>query len=93
MFKLTTTNQRVLHRLKICVGHLQAIQKQVENDQDCVMIVHQIQAVESALQEIELILIQEYLLKHSKSPEQLIAAVKLMSSSSLHMPTGKIHQY
>jgi len=93
MFTLHTPNQHVLHRLKICAGHLQAIQKQVENDHECLMVVHQIQAVESALKKIELILIQEYLLKHATSPEQLLAAVKLISSSSLHLPTSTIHQY
>ncbi len=92
MFTLTTPKQHSLHRLKICAGHLQAIQKQVEKDQGCLMVVHQIQAVESALMKIDLILIQEYLLQHSESPEQLIAAVKLISSSSLHLPTSKIHK-
>lgn len=93
MFTLTTPNQHVIHRLKICAGHLQAIQKQVENDDECLMVAHQIRAVESAMKKIELILIQEYLLKYFTSPEQLLAAVKLISSSSLHLPTSTIHQY
>lgn len=92
MFTLTTPKQHVLHRLKICAGHLQAIQKQIESGQDCLAAVHQIQAVESAVKKIELLLIQDYLLKHSKSPAQLIAAVKLISSSSLHLPPSTIHQ-
>jgi DNA-binding FrmR family transcriptional regulator len=92
MFTLTTPKQHVLHRLKICAGHLQAIQTKIENYQDCLAVVHQIQAVESALKKVEQILIQDYLLKHSKSPKQLIAAVKLISSSSLHLPPSTIHQ-
>lgn len=92
MFTLTTPNQNVLHRLKICAGHLQAIQKQVGNDDECLMVVHQIRAVESALKKIELLLIHDYLLKPSKSPEQLVAAIKLVTSSSLHLHTSKIHK-
>jgi DNA-binding FrmR family transcriptional regulator len=92
MFTLTTPKQHLLHRLKICAGHLQAIQEQVESGQECLTVVHQIKAVQSALRKIELLLIQDYLLKHSKSPEQLMSAVKLFSSSSLHLPTSTIHQ-
>lgn len=92
MFTLTTPDQHLIHRLKICAGHLQAIQKQVENDTGCLMVIQQIRALEGSLRKIELILIQDYLLKHSKSTEQLIAAVKLISSSSLHLATSKIHK-
>lgn len=92
MFILTTPKQHVLHRLKICLGHLQAIQKQIECGQDCLAVVHQIQAVERAVKKAELLLIQDYLLKHSTSPGQLIAAVKTISSSSLHLPPSTIHQ-
>lgn len=93
MFMLTTPNQHLLHRLKICSGHIEAIQKHVENGKECLSVVLQIQAVKSALKKIELILIQDYLLKHSTSSEQLTAAVKSVSSSSLHLSASKIRLY
>jgi DNA-binding FrmR family transcriptional regulator len=93
MLILTTPKQHTLHRLKICAGHLQAIQKQIENDQDCLAVVNQTKAVKNALKQIELLLIKDYLQKHSISPQDLKKAIKLISSSSLHLPTSTIHQY
>jgi DNA-binding FrmR family transcriptional regulator len=87
-----TPKQKLIHRLRICAGHLAAVQKQLEQNKECLEIVHQLRAIEHALKKVELILIQTYLLEHSKSPEELITTLKLLASSSLHLPTSKIHQ-
>lgn len=93
MFTLKTPKQHILHRLKICLGHLQAVERELENEQDCLKAVHQLQAIHQAVQQVELLLIQDFLLKHSKSPELLIKALKQVSSSSLHLSPSRIHQY
>jgi len=93
MLQLTTPKQHIVHRLKICAGHLQAVQHQVENDAECLVVTHHIQAIESAIKKIELLLIKDFLLKHSESPEALLAAIKVLASSSLHLSHSRIHPY
>lgn len=55
------TKKRAIHRLQIIQGHLQTIQKMVEEDKYCVDIVHQSKAVQSALKNFDLLLIENHL--------------------------------
>lgn len=41
-----------IQRLKTIEGHIRGIQKMLENDQYCIDIIHQIQAVQSALSKV-----------------------------------------
>lgn len=57
----TTTKARSLHRIKIIKGHLDSIEKMLENDQYCVDVVHQSRAVQKALQKLDLLIINDHL--------------------------------
>lgn len=45
------TQERILHRLKIARGHLNKVIQMVKEDCYCIDVLHQMQAVESALKE------------------------------------------
>ncbi|MBN1778741.1 MAG: metal-sensitive transcriptional regulator [Candidatus Buchananbacteria bacterium] len=59
--KKTTTKARALHRLKIIKGHLESIEKMVEQNKYCIDIVHQSRAVQKALQKLDLLIINDHL--------------------------------
>lgn len=43
------TQERILHRLKISSGHLKKVMSMVENDEYCIDILHQLNAIKVAL--------------------------------------------
>jgi DNA-binding FrmR family transcriptional regulator len=52
---------RILHRLKIARGHLNKVISMVEGDEYCVDIIHQSQAVQKALNEIDYLTLEHHL--------------------------------
>ena len=56
-----TTQHKILHRLKIAQGHLQRVIKMVENDDYCVDVIHQSQAVQHALKQTDSVLLENHL--------------------------------
>jgi CsoR family transcriptional regulator, copper-sensing transcriptional repressor len=50
-----------LHRIKIIEGHLKAIEKMIENDEYCLNIIHQSLAVQKALKQLDLKLMENHL--------------------------------
>jgi len=57
----TTPKDKALHRIKIIQGHLSAIEEMINNDKYCVDIVHQSRAVQKALKQLDLLLIENHL--------------------------------
>jgi DNA-binding FrmR family transcriptional regulator len=55
------TQERILHRLKIAKGQLENVMKMVEDDIYCIDILHQIQAIESALKGTEEVMLENHL--------------------------------
>ena len=55
------TQERILHRLKIARGHLNKVIKMVEDDCYCIDVLHQMQAVESAVSETEGVVLENHL--------------------------------
>lgn len=55
------TQERILHRLKISQGQLKKISSMVEQDSYCIDILHQSQAVQKALKEIDKLLLENHL--------------------------------
>ena len=53
--------ERIIHRLKIAQGHLKKVQQMVEDDVYCIDVLHQSQAVQKALKEIDNILLENHL--------------------------------
>ena len=55
------TKERILHRLKIAQGHLKKVLQMVEEDIYCIDVIHQSQAVQKALKEIDNITLENHL--------------------------------
>lgn len=55
------TQERILHRLKIARGHLEKVISMAENDEYCIDVLHQSQAVQSALKETDIIILENHL--------------------------------
>lgn len=53
--------KRTIHRLKIAKGHLSKIISMVEGDTYCMDIIHQSQAVQKALKEIDALVLENHL--------------------------------
>jgi len=55
------SKERILHRLKIARGHLNKVMQMVETDQYCIDVIHQSQAVQKALKEIDNLTLEGHL--------------------------------
>lgn len=53
--------QNLLHRLKIARGHLEKVISMVENNEYCLDIVQQTQAVEMALKKVDELILENHL--------------------------------
>lgn len=61
MFKPTDTKARTLHRIKIIQGHLMKVRGMIESDEYCIDIIHQSQVIQSALQKIDELVMENHL--------------------------------
>lgn len=61
MYRPKDTKERIIHRLKIAQGHLKKVRDMVENDQYCIDVIHQNQAVQKALKEIDTLTLENHL--------------------------------
>ena len=52
---------RIIHRLKIAKGHLNKVIEMVENDAYCIDVIHQSQAIQKALKEIDFLALENHL--------------------------------
>lgn len=55
------SNKRVIHRLKISLGHLQKTVRMVQEDTYCIDVIHQLQAVQRALKETGIVLMENHM--------------------------------
>lgn len=55
------TQERILHRLKIAQGHLKKVIQMVEDDEYCIDILHQSQAIQRAIKEIDNLVLEQHL--------------------------------
>lgn len=58
---MNTYKQNLLHRLKIARGHLDKVIGMVENEDYCLSVTQQSQAVQSALKKVDEILLEHHL--------------------------------
>ncbi|OGG03849.1 hypothetical protein A2W14_04890 [Candidatus Gottesmanbacteria bacterium RBG_16_37_8] len=56
-----TPKNQVVKRLKIAEGHLRKVTSMMENDVYCIDVLHQSQAVQAALKEIDNLILQNHL--------------------------------
>ncbi|KKQ98254.1 MAG: hypothetical protein UT24_C0007G0014 [Candidatus Woesebacteria bacterium GW2011_GWB1_39_12] len=52
---------KILHRLKIAQGHLDKVVEMVEGDSYCIDVIHQSQAIQSALKKVDEVVLQNHL--------------------------------
>lgn len=55
------TQERILHRLKIALGHLKKVSQMVEKNDYCIDVLHQSQAVQKALKETDNLILENHL--------------------------------
>ena len=60
-YRPQNTQERVIHRLKIAKGHLEKVIKMVEDQVYCIDVLHQSQAIQSALKEADNVLLENHL--------------------------------
>ena len=63
MYRPKDTQERILHRLKIAQGHLKKVIKMVESDEYCIDVLHQSQAIQRALKEVDNLMLENHLQK------------------------------
>jgi DNA-binding FrmR family transcriptional regulator len=61
MFRPKNEKERILHRLKIVLGHYKKVMQMVEDDVYCIDVLHQSMAVQKALREIDNLLLEQHL--------------------------------
>lgn len=61
MVKDPAVNADVLNRLRSARGHLEGIIRMVEEDQYCIDVINQVQAVQSALSKVNLIVLDNHM--------------------------------
>ena len=60
-YKPKDVKERILHRLKIVQGHLKKVLQMVEDDTYCIDVIHQSQAIQHALKEIDNLTLEHHL--------------------------------
>lgn len=60
-YREKNTKERIIHRLKIAQGHLNKVLTMVGDDAYCIDILHQSDAVQKALKQIDGIILEEHL--------------------------------
>ncbi len=85
MYKPKTQQERILHRLKITKGHLQKVMQMIENGDYCIDILHQSQAIQKALKEVDNLVLENHLLtctsdaiKNGKSEKAIQEIMNIM---------------
>lgn len=61
MYRPKDMQERIAHRLKISRGHLNKVIEMVEQDEYCIDIIHQSQAIQKALKEIDNLMLENHL--------------------------------
>ena len=60
-YRPQNTKERITHRLKIAHGHLKKVIAMVEQDAYCIDVIHQSQAVQKALKEVDAVVLENHL--------------------------------
>ena len=83
------TQERIIHRLKIAKGQLESVIKMVDDDKYCIDVLHQMQAVESALKETGNVLLENHLkgcvadsIKKGKADEAIAEIMQVFKKKS-----------
>lgn len=82
------TKERLLHRLKIARGHLNKVITMVEQDTYCIDVIHQSQAVQKALKEVDSLTLENHLnccvsdaIKNGNKDEAILEVMNIFKKS------------
>lgn len=82
-YRPKNTKERILHRLQISQGHLAKVLQMVKTDQYCIDVIHQSQAIQRALQEVDALVLETHLqgcvVEHIKKGESKKSIEEIMS--------------
>lgn len=82
-YKPKSSKERTIHRLKIAKGHLAKVLEMVETNQYCIDVIHQSQAVQRALQEVDFLVLENHLqgcvVEHIKKGEAKKSIEEIMN--------------
>lgn len=88
MYRPKDTQERILHRLKIARGHLNKVIQMVEDGDYCIDVIHQSQAVQSALKEADSLTLENHLntcvvdqIKKGKSKTTIEEIMKVLKTN------------
>jgi DNA-binding FrmR family transcriptional regulator len=56
-----TVQQELLKRLRSVAGHVSGVERMVEEGQYCIDVIHQIQAVQAALNKVSVLLLDDHM--------------------------------
>ncbi len=86
------TKQQILHRLKISRGHLDKVIKMVEDNTYCIDVLHQSQAVQSALKHTDRVMLKNHLekcvveaIKEGKAEQTIEEIMKVFGKGDSHI--------
>lgn len=89
MFKPKNSQERILHRLKISLGQLRKVIEMVENNKYCMNVLHQSHAVQKALKETELLILDNHLktcvadaFKRGEKDQSIAEIINILKKSS-----------
>lgn len=82
---MQVVKQNLIHRLKISKGHLEKVINMVEKDEYCIDVVHQLIAIQSALKNVDEIILENHLktcvadsIKKGKSDEAIKEVMEVL---------------
>ena len=85
MYRPKDIQERILHRLQISLGQLKKVIAMLEADQYCIDILHQSQAVQQALKEVDNLILENHLktcvadeIKKGKTEKVIAEVMKVM---------------
>ena len=88
MYKPKNEKERILHRLKITMGHLKKVYDMVDHHDYCIDVLHQSQAVQKALHETDNLILENHLntcvvdaIKKGKSQEVIKEIMEVMEKN------------
>ena len=80
--------ERIVHRLQIAQGHLKKVQHMVEDDVYCIDVIHQSQAVQKALKEVDNVILENHLkgcvtnaMKNGKQDEAVVEVMNIFKNT------------
>jgi CsoR family transcriptional regulator, copper-sensing transcriptional repressor len=83
------TKESIIRRLQIVEGHVKKVRVMVESDAYCVDVLHQTQAIESALREVDSLIMENHLntcvvdaIKKGKSKEVIAEVMNVIKRNS-----------